>query len=84
MKQLWRQVKDAKEKGTLQKELLATYFTTPRPVYELYDLDEDPSELHNRSGDPKLAKVEAELRKAMAEKMLLDCDYLPFPQLMNR
>jgi len=33
----------------------ATYFTTPRPVYELYDLDADPSELTNLSGKPELA-----------------------------
>ena len=31
--------------GTLAPGLVATYFTTPRPVYELYDLETDPSEL---------------------------------------
>ena len=57
----------------------ATYFTTPRPVYELYDLEEDPSELNNLSGKPEVAAVERELRLALAEKMILDFDYLPLP-----
>ncbi|MBA3313002.1 MAG: sulfatase-like hydrolase/transferase [Planctomycetota bacterium] len=77
----WRQIKAAHEQGTLAPGVSATYFTTPRPVYELYDLEEDPSELHNLSGDPKLASVERELRTALAEKMILDFDYLPLPDL---
>jgi N-sulfoglucosamine sulfohydrolase len=61
----------------------ATYFTTPRPVYELYDLEVDPSELNNLSGKAEFAKVEKELREALAEKMILDWDYLPLPDLME-
>ena len=61
------------------RDLRATYFTTPRPVYELYDLEADPSELNNLSGKPELAAVERELRVALAEKMILDFDYLPLP-----
>ncbi len=63
--------------------MVATYFTTPRRVYELYDLDADPSELNNLSGKPELAAVERSLRLALAEKMILDFDYLPLPDLMN-
>ena len=59
----------------------ATYFTTPRPVYELYDLTADPSELNNLSGKPELAAAERELRIALAEKMILDFDYLPLPAI---
>jgi arylsulfatase A-like enzyme len=77
----WTQIKEAHEEGTLAPGVEATYFTTPRPVYELYDLEKDPSELHNLSGDPKLADVERELRMALAEKMILDFDYLPLPDL---
>ena len=65
--------------GTLARELVAIYFTTPRPVYELYDLEADPSELRNLSGQPAVAGVERELRLALAEKMILDFDYLPLP-----
>ena len=53
----------------------------PRTVYELYDLQADPSELSNLSGKTELAAIERELRVALAEKMILDGDYLPLPAL---
>ncbi len=77
----WTQMKTAQAKGNLASGVSATYFTTPRPVYELYDLAADPSELHNLSGQPELATVERELRVALAEKMILDFDYLPLPAI---
>jgi arylsulfatase A-like enzyme len=79
----WKQIGEAAAAGQLAAGLQATYFTTPRPVYELYDLDNDPSELHNVSGRPELASVERELREALAEKMILDWDYLPLPAMMD-
>jgi N-sulfoglucosamine sulfohydrolase len=75
----WTQMKAANAEGKLAPLLKATYFTTPRPVYELYDLESDPSELSNLSGRSELANVERELRVALAEKMILDFDYLPLP-----
>jgi N-sulfoglucosamine sulfohydrolase len=80
----WRQIKSAKDAGKLSARLTATYFTEPRPVYELYDLESDPSELNNLSGRAELAGVERELRVALAEKMVLDFDYLPLPNLAAR
>jgi arylsulfatase A-like enzyme len=79
----WTQIKAAAAEGRLQPGVQATYFTTPRPVYELYDLDNDPSELNNLSGQPELTAVERELREALAEKMILDWDYLPLPAMMD-
>lgn len=80
----WREMIAANQAGQLAAGLRATYFTTPRPVYELYDLNTDPSELKNLSGDPALRSVEQELRVALAEKMILDFDYLPLPELGDR
>jgi hypothetical protein len=77
----WHQIKAANDAGELSAGVKATYFTAPRPVYELYDLESDPSELHNLSGQAELAGVERELRTALAEKMVLDFDYLPLPML---
>lgn len=77
----WREITAAHAAGKLSAGVSATYFKTPRPVYELYDLDADPSELKNLSGDPKLWPIERELRLALAEKMTLDFDYLPLPAL---
>lgn len=77
----WQEIKTANAAGKLSAELRTTYFTTPRPVYELYDLESDPSELRNLSSKPELAAVELALREALAEKMILDFDYLPLPDL---
>jgi N-sulfoglucosamine sulfohydrolase len=77
----WKQMIAANESGSLPRQLRATYFTSPRPVYELYDLEADPGELNNLSGTPALANVERELRIALAEKMILDFDYLPLPAI---
>lgn len=77
----WTQLKAAQQAGQLLPGVSATYFTTPRPVYELYDLEADPSELNNLSGNPELVAVEQELRLALAEKMILDYDYLPLPNI---
>lgn len=79
----WREIQAANAEGKLAPGVRATYFTTPRPVYELYDLEADPSELNNLSGKKEFAKVEKELREALAEKMILDWDYLPLPDLME-
>jgi arylsulfatase A-like enzyme len=78
----WKQMQEANAAGKLPAGMTATYFTSPRPVYELYDLEADPGELNNLSGKPQLAATERELRTALAEKMILDWDYLPLPDLM--
>jgi arylsulfatase A-like enzyme len=80
----WQEMAAAQAAGTLAPALSAAYFTTPRPVYEFYDLDADPSELTNLSGKPEHAAAERELREALAEKMVLDFDYLPLPDLGPR
>ena len=77
----WTQMKAANAEEKLAAGFVSTYFTTPRPVYELYDLEADPSELKNLSGRPELAAVERELRVALMEKMVLDFDYLPLPAI---
>jgi len=80
----WRDITAANEAGKLSEGLRATYFTTPRPVYELYDLQSDPSELKNLSGEASLRDVELQLRGALAEKMIVDFDYLPLPDVGDR
>jgi arylsulfatase A-like enzyme len=77
----WQEMIAAHAAGQLAPGVRTTYFTSPRPVYELYDLDADPSELQNLSGTPALRATELALRTALAEKMILDFDYLPLPDL---
>lgn len=75
----WKEIVQAHEKNQLSTELEKLYFTSPRPVYELYDLEKDPSELENLAGRKELASVEHELKEALQRKMILDFDYLPLP-----
>ena len=79
----WKQMQAAHTEGKLAPGFVKTYFTAPRPIYELYDLDKDPGELDNISGKPEVAAVEKELREKLAEKMILDQDYLPLPALLG-
>jgi len=56
---------------------------TSRENLSLYDLDNDPSELENLSGQARVASEEQILREALAEKMILDWDYLPLPAVLD-
>jgi N-sulfoglucosamine sulfohydrolase len=75
----WRETVAAHQAGKLPAALEKAYFTRPRPVVELYDLDKDPSELNNVAGQPDYAAVEEELKTALQEKMVTDYDFLPPP-----
>lgn len=48
------------EQGRLSP-LQASYFQTPRPAEELYDLRQDPDEINNLANDAAHARVKAEL-----------------------
>ena len=77
----WKAMQDLNAEGALAKGMTAAYFTTPRPVYEFYDLEKDPAELNNLSGKPEVAEAERALRLEMAKKMIVDFDYLPLPAI---
>lgn len=75
----WQAMVAAHKDSLLASEFETLYFTSPRPVYELYDLDADPSELHNLAGQKDTAAIQTGLREALQKKMILDFDYLPLP-----
>ncbi|WP_197453649.1 sulfatase family protein [Caulifigura coniformis] len=75
----WKQMVAAHEAGQLPPAIDKTYFTSPRPIFEFYDLEADPGELNNLAGKPEVAAEEKKLRSALIEKMILDWDYLPLP-----
>jgi N-sulfoglucosamine sulfohydrolase len=75
----WRRMTALHEEGKLAPEFERAYFTSPRPIYELYDLQKDPGELNNLAGQPEYRKIEHDLKAALQEKMILDYDYLPLP-----
>jgi hypothetical protein len=43
----------------------------------MYDLDADPSELHNVAGDPKYKDAQQTLMAVLQEKLITDYDYVP-------
>ncbi|MBM3728885.1 MAG: sulfatase [Acidobacteria bacterium] len=75
----WTQMQEANRAGTLAPIHHKAYFTSPRPVFELFDLQEDPSELNNIAAREDMAATLRELKRKMAEKMMLDYDFLPLP-----
>jgi hypothetical protein len=75
----WQAIVAAKEAGTLAPQFVQAYFKSPRPIYELYDVQKDPGELNNLAGKAEVAAVQRELVHALTEKMVLDQDYLPLP-----
>jgi arylsulfatase A-like enzyme len=75
----WRETLAAHQAGKLDPKLESAYFTRPRPVYELYDLRSDPSELTNLAGRPEHQQLIRELKIKLQEKMITDYDFLPLP-----
>jgi arylsulfatase A-like enzyme len=75
----WREMSDENAWGRLAPRFSRAYFPHARPVFELYDMTQDPQEMENLAGRPELAAVEKDLKLALQEKMILDYDYLPLP-----
>ncbi|HET8549022.1 MAG TPA: sulfatase [Bryobacteraceae bacterium] len=75
----WQQMVAAHAEGKLSSKHDSAYFGRPRPVFELYDLDNDPGELDNVAGRAETAQTQRELMMALQEKMILDYDFLPPP-----
>jgi N-sulfoglucosamine sulfohydrolase len=75
----WQQILAAHNAGQLKPEHERAYFQKPRPVLELFDLQNDPGELNNLAGKPEVKAVQEELMAALQEKMTIDFDFLPPP-----
>ncbi len=75
----WREMKTTFAEKKLDGKFVRRYFTSPRPVYELYDLQTDPDELNNLYGNKSLAEVTLRLKEALQRKMIEDFDYLALP-----
>jgi arylsulfatase A-like enzyme len=73
----WQEILAAHKAGTLKPEFERAYFTNPRPVLEMYDLDNDPGELNNLAGRADLRDVQQTLMAAMLEKQIGDHDFIP-------
>ena len=75
----WQDMVKAHKAGTLDAKFVNRYFTAPRPVFELYDLESDPDEMNNLYGKKGVESVTSELKEALQRKMIEDFDYLALP-----
>ena len=75
----WLELRQMNAQGRLAPQLARLYFTPTRPMFELYDLQKDPSEMENLAGQAAMEVVEDELKSALYEWMLLERDYVPLP-----
>jgi arylsulfatase A-like enzyme len=75
----WKEIQQTNAEGKLAPELARLYFSPTRPMFELYDLLNDPSELNNLIRTPEGAEMERQLKEVLQEWMILERDFLPLP-----
>ncbi|MEQ8786076.1 MAG: sulfatase-like hydrolase/transferase [Pirellulaceae bacterium] len=78
---VWRELYDAGKLNEAQSRFWQT-----KPAEELYDLEEDPDEIHNLAGSPKHQQVLAKLRKAQRDWAweIRDVGFLPEGEIHAR
>ena len=77
--EMWKELVALNADGKLPAEIAKFYFTPTRPMFELYDLANDPHELKNLAGTKEVVVVEKELKAALQEWMILNRDFAPLP-----
>ncbi|HEV7347361.1 sulfatase [Telluribacter sp.] len=76
---LWKDLEARKKDGKLEEKFGRILFSNPRSMFELYDLEKDPYEMYNLSGQPDYAETEHRLKAKLHEWMIVSQDYLPLP-----
>jgi hypothetical protein len=75
----WKELVRQNQDQQLSPPYDRIFFSEPRPMFELYDLQEDPHELNNLIDTPELAEVQYGLKADLHEWMFLNQDFLPVP-----
>ena len=75
----WKEIQTLHDEQKLSPKMDRLYFSETRPMFELFDLETDPAELHNLFGNKDLAATELELKTALQEWMILQRDFVPLP-----
>ena len=75
----WNSTVEAARNGRVPDSLIPLYTGQQRPMFELYDLQNDPDELNNLARKEESAAIERELRLALSEWMILERDFIPLP-----
>jgi N-sulfoglucosamine sulfohydrolase len=78
----WKELVELNKANQLPEKFSSTYiFSKERPLYELYDLENDPNEMQNLSGKLEYASIEKTLKTEMMKWMILNKDVVPLPIL---
>ena len=75
----WKSTVKATGQGKVPASLVPFYTGKERPLFEVYDLVNDPNELNNLAGKREATAIELELKTALQQWMILERDYLPLP-----
>jgi N-sulfoglucosamine sulfohydrolase len=75
----WKELQQINKDGKMSPLLTRLYFSPARPMFELFDLETDPSEFNNLVGGKEHQVIERELKAALQEWMILERDFLPLP-----
>jgi arylsulfatase A-like enzyme len=74
-----KEIRALDEAGKLDGKLAKLYLSEHRPMFELYDLREDPWEMNNLAGKAAAKEVEEELKGRLAAWMIRHRDVVPLP-----
>lgn len=75
----WPEIIKAREQGRLSALHERLIFQQPRPVFELFDLENDPYELNNVADREETKEIMMQLRIELAKWMIREADFLPMP-----
>lgn len=70
--------------GTLDPKLEALYLAESRPMFELYDLQDDPHEMTNLAGKPRVREFEEDLKARLAAWQIRHRDFVPLSMSLGK
>ena len=77
--EMFAELKRMHKSGELDTLSSRLYFSPTRPMFELYDLRNDPCEQHNLIDDPALKEIRNDLILRLTYKMIEDEDFVTLP-----
>lgn len=76
----WLDLQKRYANGQLEERFMkSAIFTDHRPMFELFDLKNDPDEFNNLDGNPDYAKIEYDLKLKLERWMIVNRDMVPLP-----
>jgi N-sulfoglucosamine sulfohydrolase len=76
----WQELVQLNRENKLEKRFSGTtLFTDQRPMFELFDLQKDPGEFINLSGNTEFITIEHQMKAALQRWMIIYRDMIPLP-----